>query len=381
MALAKYLEDIVERFHEDLEDFIADREVEPSQQERRSAACRLALAQVQAQLEKLLEMATDPEIRLADEVDYHRTKQTSLERMVSAQAERIRELEARIEELSNGSRPRLGGGADLPALGANDVNRRLSRLVQRAYRRELTSEELDLVRQIQLRLGVTVTEPALYLAAMTHRSLRRPESRVVGDNRQLTTIGSRVLDLCLASLVVLVQPETETVAVHDVSRAFADTSTCARKGRALGLHELLLVGPGFARAVDLTDTIISDALRALIGAVYLDLGFDASQELMMRWYARNVDSALERYENARNAGVPQKILSAKNRLQELTQGRGLGLPEYRLLSKQGSEQAPIFVVEARVRGGFVAHGRGPSKRAAESAAAEAVLAKLGQSSA
>ena len=109
---------------------------------------------------------------------------------------------------------------------------------------------------------------------------------------------------------------------------------------------------------------LADAVEALLGAVYLDSGLEAARAVVRRHWAVLLDAA------------PQPPISAKNRLQEHTLGRGQGLPEYRLVSSAGPSHAPFFVVCVSAAG-REAEGAGETKRAAELAAAEAWLAGLG----
>ena len=108
---------------------------------------------------------------------------------------------------------------------------------------------------------------------------------------------------------------------------------------------------------------MADALEALLGAIYRDGGLEAARAVVRRHWAPLLDAA------------PRPPVSSKNRLQEYTLGRGLGLPVYRLVSASGPSHAPFFVI-AVLAAGREAEGSGDSKRAAELAAAEAWLAGI-----
>jgi ribonuclease-3 len=115
-------------------------------------------------------------------------------------------------------------------------------------------------------------------------------------------------------------------------------------------------------------SILADALEALIGAVYLDAGFDAAQALVRRLYA-NVPL---------NAQMTQRAKDPKTELQEWLQGRKMQLPVYRVVGTSGEAHQQTFdvacVVEER---GWTERGQGASRRAAEQAAAAAMLARVG----
>ncbi len=110
-------------------------------------------------------------------------------------------------------------------------------------------------------------------------------------------------------------------------------------------------------------TVLADALEAVLGAIYLDAGLEVAQKVVRREWAAAIDV---------DAKPP---VSAKNRLQEWTLGRGLGLPDYRHQTATGPSHAPVFVVTV-LAAGRTAEGIGESKRAAEQVAAEAWLAGI-----
>jgi ribonuclease-3 len=137
---------------------------------------------------------------------------------------------------------------------------------------------------------------------------------------------------------------------------------------ALGLGERLRLGEGELKSGGFRrPSILADSLEALLGAVFLDAGFEA---------ARNAVAHLmsEKLERAANAPVDK---DPKTALQEHLQGRGLALPRYAVQKTEGEAHEQTFIVECRVDDlGVAATGSGPSRRAAEQAAAEGVLAQL-----
>jgi ribonuclease-3 len=114
-------------------------------------------------------------------------------------------------------------------------------------------------------------------------------------------------------------------------------------------------------------SILADSVEALLGAVFLDAGFDPTRAAVERLLA-------SRLESAANQPVDK---DPKTALQELLQGRGLALPRYAVQKTEGEAHEQTFIVECRVDDlGISASGSGSSRRAAEQAAAESVLAQL-----
>jgi ribonuclease-3 len=111
--------------------------------------------------------------------------------------------------------------------------------------------------------------------------------------------------------------------------------------------------------------LLGDAMEAVIAAVYLDGGFEAAKETVLRLWGDRVTRVAE---DARDA---------KTALQEWAQARGLAPPSYVELSRTGPDHAPVFTVEARMATGETARAEGRVKRQAEQAAARALLERLG----
>lgn len=218
--------------------------------------------------------------------------------------------------------------------------------------------------RIEERLGHAFANQALLAEALTHRSAADARGGQLDSNERLEFLGDRVLGLLMAEWLTERYPaEREGNLTRRLSSLVA-WETLARVGEAIGLAEALRIPPGEERAgLRARQTVLADAVEALLGAVYRDGGLDAARAVVRRHWAALLDAA------------PKPPVSAKNRLQEHTLGRGLGLPEYRLVSAAGPSHAPFFVVEVTAAGRS-AEGAGETKRAAELAAAEAWLAGI-----
>jgi ribonuclease-3 len=147
--------------------------------------------------------------------------------------------------------------------------------------------------------------------------------------------------------------------------ALVNYQACARVARAIGLPPALRLSASASKvgARDL-DSVLGDACEALIGAIYLDAGLATAGDFFRRFWGEellDLDEALVR--------------DPKTRLQEWAQGRGLALPAYRLVGREGPDHAPSFTVEVSIQGFDPECAQGRSKQEAEKAAALAMLTR------
>ncbi len=213
---------------------------------------------------------------------------------------------------------------------------------------------------LEERLGHRFTDRALLERALTHRSAA---GKGIESNERLEFLGDRVLGLVIAEWILERFPKEREGDLGKRLARLCSQEAIAPIAEAMGIAAALRVPPSEARGgVRERATVLSDALEAVLGALYLDAGLEAARRVIRREW----EAAVE--------GQRRPPSSAKNRLQEWTLGRGLGLPEYRHLGAEGPAHAPRFVVLVRAAG-REARGSGETKRAAEAAAAEAWLAE------
>jgi ribonuclease-3 len=204
---------------------------------------------------------------------------------------------------------------------------------------------------------------ALLRQALTHRSAGSPH------NERLEFLGDALLNLIVAEQLYQRWPRADEGAMTRARAELVRESTLARIARELGLGERLTLGPGEMKSGGhRRDSILADALEAVIAACYLDAGFDACRKLVLSWHAPLLDAMP-------SPGHVGK--DPKTRLQEWLQARGWPLPVYAALSERGDEHDRIFEVSCTLsQPPMSASGEGSSRRAAEQAAAEALLARL-----
>jgi len=228
--------------------------------------------------------------------------------------------------------------------------------------------DVDLVA-LGASLGHRFANAALAVEALTHRGTldRRADLKAAypHGNERLEFLGDRVLSLAMADLLLRRFPAEREGQLARRHAALVSARTLAEIAAAIGLADHRIAWRGAPAA---TATILSDMLEALLGAVYLDAGYAAAAQVIERLWG-------DRLGSQHAAPRPPKM-----HLQEWAQGRGLPLPSYRQVRREGSEHEPQFLVEVTVGDLEPAQGRGPTKRAAESAAAAQLLERLGGTS-
>jgi ribonuclease-3 len=217
-------------------------------------------------------------------------------------------------------------------------------------------------QRLQQALGYTFTRADLLTQALTHRSYGAT------NNERLEFLGDSVLNCTVARVLYDAFPDLPEGSLSRLranlvrQETLAEIAVTLKLGDSLRLGEGELKSGGFRRP-----SILADAVEALLGAVYLDAGFDAVRAVVERLLGEQ----LQRTQDLPVAKDP------KTSLQEHVQARKLQLPRYSVQRTEGEAHEQTFTVECRVDDlGIAASGVGASRRAAEQAAAEGVLAQL-----
>lgn len=226
------------------------------------------------------------------------------------------------------------------------------------------SPESPMFDRLQDRLGHRFSDTGLLRAAMTHAS-----TGLAGNYERLEFLGDRVLGLVMAEILFEMFPQEAEGDLAKRHAALVQGLMLAEIARTIDLGDALLVSEAErdAGGVD-NDNMLADGFEALIGALYLDGGLSACQTMIRTLWGDRVKIMKE---------PPQ---DPKTALQEWAQGRGLPLPLYEQVSRDGPDHAPRFLIRVTVRGYAPAQAEGSSRRAAEKDAARALLEALEHSS-
>lgn len=221
-------------------------------------------------------------------------------------------------------------------------------------------------KDLEKSLGHRFKKQELLEMALTHASMRGGKSKH-SDNERLEFIGDRVLGLAIAELLNERFPAASEGELARRYNRMVRGETCTKVARVLALGPHLILSDSEAGSGGRSkSTILADAMEALLGAIFLDAGFDAARAAVRRLWAIQPE---EMHTTARP--------DAKSALQEWAQGQGLAIPQYVEIARKGPDHAPRFTSEVRICGKSPARGEGDSKRAAEQNAARALLEREG----
>jgi ribonuclease-3 len=217
---------------------------------------------------------------------------------------------------------------------------------------------------LEERVGYRFKDGAMLDCALTHISALKGARNRAGSYQRLEFLGDHVLGLVISDVLFRAFPKADE---GELSRRLADLvrkETCAEIARTIELGAAIRLGSSEANAgARKRPAILADVCEALIGAVYLDGGYPAAEALVQRlWQVRIQAKA-------------QPLRDPKTVLQEWAQARGLPTPAYREVARTGPDHDPEFCVAVQLPNFAPAEGSGRSKRAAEQAAAAAMLTR------
>ncbi|MGJ5620012.1 ribonuclease III [Sulfitobacter sp. MF3-043] len=212
------------------------------------------------------------------------------------------------------------------------------------------------------RIGHRFAAPELLGRAVTHASM---SSANRDDNQRLEFLGDRVLGLVMAEALLTLDPSATEGQLAPRFNALVRKETCADVAREIDLGQVLKLGRSeMISGGRRKQALLGDGIEAVIAAVYLDGGFDAARDMVLRLWGKRVKS------------VKEDARDAKTALQEWAQARGLNPPKYVQIDRSGPDHAPVFTIAAMLDNGAEAKATANSKRNAEQAAATLLLAQL-----
>lgn len=208
--------------------------------------------------------------------------------------------------------------------------------------------------------GHAFRDTGLLAQALTHRSAGSPH------NERLEFLGDALVNQFVAEALYVRWPKADEGALTRARAELVRESALAGIARTLKVGERLVLGPGEMKTGGhRRDSILADAVEALVAAIHLDAGFETCRAAVLPWFAPLIEAL----------PPPDKVgKDAKTRLQEWLQGRGRPLPHYALLEERGDDHARTFRVGCTLeQPPLHSEGEGSSRRAAEQQAADAAL--------
>lgn len=216
---------------------------------------------------------------------------------------------------------------------------------------------------LQRKLGYSFTNESLLTRALTHRSHN------TSNNERLEFLGDAILNFIIAEELFVRFPGAREGQLSRLRARLVRRQTLAEVAREFDLGDYLIMGTGELKSGGFErDSILSDAMEAIIGAIYSDSNLPTVRKALLEWfYARLESISLEKSQK-----------DSKSRLQELLQARQANLPEYVVIEVTGQSHDQNFIVECRSELlEEPVKGEGSSRRVAEQNAAMVALAQLG----
>jgi ribonuclease-3 len=221
---------------------------------------------------------------------------------------------------------------------------------------------------LEAALGYQFRNAALLAEALTHKSFQHEHAdRSEGFNERLEFLGDSVLGLAVAEKLFSFAEAFSEADMSKMKAYLVNKTVLFELGSALHLGEYLRLGKGEESTEGRhKQSILANAVEAIIGAVLLDAGYSAARDVILHIYGIRIDDIVSR----------KAWYDFKSALQELCQGQYGTLPDYRVVKQEGEEHRKIFTVEVYVKGTLYGQGVGKSKKDAQMGAAREALDKL-----
>jgi len=213
-------------------------------------------------------------------------------------------------------------------------------------------------------LGVTFSDIDLLVRAFTHRSYVNEHKKTSqSHNERMEFLGDAVLELVVTNFLYTHFSEPEGILTNWRS-ALVRTESIGEAAKRCGFEPMLRLSRGEKRGTGRArDQILANSYEAVLGAIYLDQGYDAAQKFIE-------NSLLITFEEILKTG---SWMDAKSSLQEQAQSRDNSTPVYKVISEEGPDHDKVFTVGVYIDGTLRGQGTGPSKQAGQQAAAQVAL--------
>jgi ribonuclease-3 len=228
------------------------------------------------------------------------------------------------------------------------------------------NQRAEAINALQAKLGYSFKDISRLEEALTHSSLGQGARKIV-NNERMEFLGDRVLNLLVAERLMQLHPESSEGDLSKRLHILVSRDSCAVVGRELGLGPALrLPGGETRRGARDHDTLLADALEAVMAALFIDAGLERTREIFTGlWDGLFASVQLGGFGNP------------KSELQEWAAARRRPIPKYEVIAREGPDHAPIFTISVTVDGLDPERATGRSRQEAEKAAALALLRREG----
>lgn len=224
------------------------------------------------------------------------------------------------------------------------------------------------ISELENNLGYSFRDESLLAEALTHRSYYHENPDKPGNyNERLEFLGDSVLGFVIVEYLFLSNNKLSEAVMAKTKSYLVKEAILSEIAGSISLGKFLMLGKGEEATGGRTKrSLLADAFEALLGALYLDGGYERARDLILRLFREKIDAIM---------GSGQ-FHDFKTELQEKTQQLFSTIPEYKIIKQEGAEHKKIFTVEVYISGERFGKGAGKSKKEAETLAAKEALKKL-----
>ena len=213
--------------------------------------------------------------------------------------------------------------------------------------------------KLEKKINIKFKNFELLIKSLTHKSYDS-----IDNNEKLEFLGDRVLGLVITKKLLEIYPEDKEGILDKKLASLVNKKKCFEIAKSLGLEKFVLVGNSKKKLIKIENKIISDCCESLIGAIYLDQGFDVAENFILKVWKIHLKSSVVTF------------VDSKTKLQEYSLKKFKILPIYKLLDNSGPRHKPIFKVGVRLQNSKMIIATGNSKKDAQQKAATLLLKYL-----
>jgi len=212
--------------------------------------------------------------------------------------------------------------------------------------------------KLEKKINIKFKNKSLLIRSLTHKSFNK-----TNNNEKIEFLGDRVLGLIIAKKLLEIYPEEKEGILDKKFASLVNKKTCLQIGKNIELKDYILIFNPKNRSISIEDKVISDTCEALIGAIYLDKGFNITEKIILELWKEKIKESV----------ITQ--IDPKTKLQEFSLKRFKKLPTYKILSNTGPRHKPLIKVAVKLPNTKFYNGEGKSKKEAEQNAALLCLDK------
>ena len=214
--------------------------------------------------------------------------------------------------------------------------------------------------KLQKKINIKFKDTNLLYKSMTHKSFDS-----INNNEKLEFLGDRVLGLIISKKLLEIYPDEKEGILDKKLASLVNKGKCLEISKSLNLEKFILVGKNRKKDQPIENKIVADCCESLIGAIYLDQGFNIVEKFIIKLWSHQLKQSVKTY------------IDPKTLLQEHSLKKYKKLPIYKLIKNSGPRHKPLFEVGVKLHNSKYFISKGSSKKDAEQKAAKLLLSNIG----